>query len=78
VNVSSSDIPTNLTGTIPGPLNPGLYLPFTTPNTSVVGAGGGSAFVGPVTGLNKLYCGGRTASGQPHPAEQDVALVRPA
>jgi hypothetical protein len=27
---------------------------------------------------HKLYRGGRTGSGQPHPAEQDVALVRPA
>ena len=47
MNVSSSDVFTNLTGTIPGPLNPGLYVPFTAPNTSGVGAGGGPVFVGP-------------------------------
>lgn len=53
MNVSSSDIPTNLTGVIPGPLNPGLYVPFTAPNTSAVGAGGGSVFVGP--GMNTSF-----------------------
>lgn len=47
MNVSSSDVLTNLTGVIAGPLNPGLYVPFTAPNTSAVGAGGGSVFVGP-------------------------------
>ncbi|KAF8489092.1 phosphoesterase family-domain-containing protein [Russula emetica] len=47
VNVSSSDVLTNLTGVIPGPLNPGLYVPFAAPNTSAVGAGGGSVFVEP-------------------------------
>jgi hypothetical protein len=53
VNVSSSDVPTNLTGVIPGPLNPGLYVPFTAPNTSAVGAGGGSVFV--ASGLNTSF-----------------------
>ena len=53
MNDSSSGIPTNLTGTIPGPLNPGLYVPFTAPNTSAVGAGGGSVFVG--TGLGTSF-----------------------
>jgi len=45
VNVSSSDVLTNATTTIPGPLNPELYVPFTAPNTSAVGAGGGPVFV---------------------------------
>ncbi|KAF8469318.1 hypothetical protein DFH94DRAFT_697441 [Russula ochroleuca] len=42
---------TNLNiGTIPGLLNPQLYVPFTAPNTSAVGAGGGPVFVsGPNT-----------------------------
>ncbi|KAI9462666.1 phosphoesterase family-domain-containing protein [Russula earlei] len=47
VNVSSNDILTNATGTIPGPLNPVLYVPFTAPNTAAVGAGGGPVFIGP-------------------------------
>jgi hypothetical protein len=53
VNVSSSDVLTNATTTIPGPLNPGLYVPFTAPNTSAVGAGGGPVFV--ASGLNTSF-----------------------
>jgi hypothetical protein len=53
VNVSSSDVLTNATGTIPGPLNPGLYVPFTAPNTSAVGAGGGPVFV--ASGMNTSF-----------------------
>jgi hypothetical protein len=53
VNVSSSVVLTNATTTIPGPLNPGLYVPFTAPNTSAVGAGGGSVFVSP--GMNTSF-----------------------
>ena len=52
-NVSSSDNPTNATGTIPGPLNPVVYVPFTAPNTSAVGAGGGPVFV--ASGLNTSF-----------------------
>jgi hypothetical protein len=51
--MSSSDNPTNATGTIPGPLNPGQYVPFTAPNTSAVGAGGGPVFV--ASGLNTSF-----------------------
>ncbi|PCH37423.1 hypothetical protein WOLCODRAFT_109837 [Wolfiporia cocos MD-104 SS10] len=51
ITAGSSAIPlTNLTGDIPGPLNPEYYLPFTAPDTSAVGAGGGPVFLGP--GLN--------------------------
>jgi hypothetical protein len=45
----------------PGPLNPNLYVPFTAPNTSAVGAGGGSVFIG--TGLNTSF----TAAVAPSP-----------
>ena len=59
---AAADIPlTNLTGNIPGPLNPGYYVPFTAPNTSAVGAGGGSVFIGP--GLNTSL----TAANAPAP-----------
>lgn len=48
INISAADIPfTNASGTIPGPLNPNLYVPFTAPNTSAVGAGGGAVFLAP-------------------------------
>jgi len=53
VKASSSEVLTNATGTIPGPLNPELYVPFTAPNTSAVGAGGGSVFVAP--GMNTSF-----------------------
>lgn len=46
LDVSLADLPlTNITGTVPGPLNVQYYVPFTAPNTSAVGAGGGSVFV---------------------------------
>ncbi|KAF8264364.1 hypothetical protein EI94DRAFT_1703304 [Lactarius quietus] len=48
LDISGADIPlTNLTGNILGPLNAEYYVPFTAPNTSAVGAGGGPVFVGP-------------------------------
>ncbi|KAN0135815.1 Phosphoesterase family domain containing protein [Lactarius tabidus] len=60
--VSAADIPlTNLTGNIPGPLNALYYVPFTAPNTSAVGAGGGPVFIGP--GLNTSF----TAANAPAP-----------
>jgi len=50
--LSGASIPlTNATGTIPGPLNANMYVPFTAPNVSAVGAGGGSVFV--AANLNK-------------------------
>jgi hypothetical protein len=61
LNISSSEVLTNATGTIPGPLNPGLYVPFTAPNTSAVGAGGGSVFV--ASGMNTSF----TAAVAPSP-----------
>jgi hypothetical protein len=46
LDVSAADIPlTNLTGNIQGPLNTQYYVPFTAPNTSAVGAGGGPVFI---------------------------------
>jgi hypothetical protein len=53
LNLSSSHVLTNATGTIPGPLNPRLYVPFTAPNTSAVGAGGGPVFI--ASGLNTSF-----------------------
>ncbi|KAI9439396.1 hypothetical protein BJY52DRAFT_1229679 [Lactarius psammicola] len=54
LDVALADIPlTNITGTIPGPLNPQLYVPITAPNTSAVGAGGGSVFV--ASGLDTSF-----------------------
>jgi len=53
LNITGADIPlTNITGTIPGPLNPNLYVPFTAPNVSAVAAGGGQVFVAPGNNLN--------------------------
>ncbi|KDQ55437.1 hypothetical protein JAAARDRAFT_159425 [Jaapia argillacea MUCL 33604] len=51
----------NATATIPGPLNPVLYVPFTAPNTSAVGAGGGPVFI--ASGLNTAF----TAASAPAP-----------
>jgi len=61
LNISSSDVLTNATGTIPGALNANLYVPFTAPNTSAVGAGGGTVFV--ASGLNTSF----TAADAPSP-----------
>ncbi|KAN0135818.1 hypothetical protein V8E53_006270 [Lactarius tabidus] len=61
-DVSAADIPlTNLTGNIPGPLNAQYYVPFTAPNTSAVGVGGGPVFV--ASGLDT----GFTAASAPAP-----------
>lgn len=44
--VTGDAIPlTNLTTTIPGPLNAAQWFPFTAPNVSAVGAGGGPVHV---------------------------------
>ncbi|KAA1477560.1 hypothetical protein DENSPDRAFT_828927 [Dentipellis sp. KUC8613] len=52
-NITGAAIPlTNLTGTIPGPLNPNQFVPFSAPNTSAVGAGGGPVFVAPGVNTN--------------------------
>lgn len=53
LNVSSESVLTNATGTISGPLNPNQYVPFTAPNTSAIGAGGGPVFVSP--GMNTSF-----------------------
>ena len=51
--VTGSAIPlTNLTTTIAGPLNPEMWFPFTAPNVSAVGAGGGSVFLAPGVNTN--------------------------
>ncbi|GJJ13952.1 hypothetical protein Clacol_008209 [Clathrus columnatus] len=53
VNVTDNAIPlTNISGPIPGPLNSDVYIPFTAPNVSAVGAGGGKVFVAPNINLN--------------------------
>ncbi|KAH9059205.1 hypothetical protein EDB87DRAFT_1577828 [Lactarius vividus] len=47
-DVSLADIPlTNITGTIPGPLDAQRYVPFRAPDTSAISAGGGPIFVAP-------------------------------
>jgi len=62
LDVSLADIPlTNITGTIPGPLNAQYYVPITAPNTSAVGAGGGPVFV--ASGLDTSL----TAASAPSP-----------
>lgn len=53
VNVTGDAIPlTNISGPIPGALNANAYVPFTAPNVSAVGAGGGKVFVVPSVNLN--------------------------
>ena len=37
----------NLTGTIPGALNPSAYVPYLAPDVNSTGAGGGPTFVAP-------------------------------
>jgi hypothetical protein len=53
LNLTGAQIPlSNATGTIPGPLNPNMYVPFLAPNTAAVGAGGGPVFVAPGVNTN--------------------------
>ncbi|KZS96980.1 hypothetical protein SISNIDRAFT_406855 [Sistotremastrum niveocremeum HHB9708] len=53
LDITGDAIPlTNATGTIPGPLNAELYVPFLAPNTTAVGAGGGSVFISNTTNTN--------------------------
>jgi len=74
INVTGNAIPlTNITGTIPGPLNPQFYVPFAAPNVNASGAGGGPVFIAP--GLNTSITPGTlpppvnlTAKGQSVPA----------
>ncbi|KAH9016791.1 hypothetical protein EDB85DRAFT_2155672 [Lactarius pseudohatsudake] len=62
LDVSLTGIPlTNITGTIPGPLNVQYYVPITASNTSAVGAGGGPVFV--VSGVDTSF----TAAKAPAP-----------
>lgn len=62
MNVTGDAIPlTNLTTTIPGPLNAEMWFPFTAPNVSAVGAGGGTVFV--AAGTNTSF----TISNAPMP-----------
>ena len=47
-NLTTDNLPLlNLTGTIPGPLNPEAYVPYLAPNVDSTGAGGGPTFVAP-------------------------------
>jgi hypothetical protein len=60
VKVDATSAPQlNLTGVFPGPLNSEMYTPFTAPNMSAVGAGGGPVFVR--AGLDKAA----TSAGAP-------------
>lgn len=52
----NSTIPlTNLTGTIPGPLNINQWFPVLAPNVTAVGAGGGAVFVGAGTNTSLTF-----------------------
>lgn len=45
---SSASLPQlNITGTIPGPLNPNYFVPYLAPNTNSTGGGSGKTFVAP-------------------------------
>jgi len=47
-NLTTDNLPLlNLTGTIPGALNPVAYVPYLAPDVSSTGAGGGPTFVAP-------------------------------
>ncbi|KAF8557382.1 hypothetical protein OG21DRAFT_1520464 [Imleria badia] len=47
-NLTTKGLPLmNLTGTIPGALNPDAYVPYLAPNVNTTGAGGGPTFVAP-------------------------------
>ncbi|KAH8093090.1 phosphoesterase family-domain-containing protein [Cristinia sonorae] len=53
LNITGNDIPlTNLTGDIPGPLNPEFFVPFSAPNMNATSAGGGPVFVAPTLNLS--------------------------
>ncbi|KAG2345358.1 phosphoesterase-domain-containing protein, partial [Suillus weaverae] len=48
LTASSPSLPKlNITGTIPGPLNPNYYVPYLAPNTAGTGGGTGKTFVAP-------------------------------
>ncbi|KAF9229735.1 phosphoesterase-domain-containing protein [Gyrodon lividus] len=50
---ASSTLPlSNLTGTIPGPLNPQYWVPYLAPNTAGTGGGDGPTFVEPGTNMS--------------------------
>lgn len=47
-NLTTDNLPLlNLTGTIPGALNPVAYVPYLAPDVNSTGAGGGPTFVAP-------------------------------
>jgi len=61
-NINVTTLPeTNITGTIPGPLNANYWVPFVAPNTNAAGAGGGPVVVG--AGINMSL----TAANAPAP-----------
>jgi hypothetical protein len=59
-----------------GPLNPWLYVLFTAPNTSAVGAGGGPVFVASGMNTNFTAAVGPPSVNLTHRRRQ--CLVRPA
>ncbi|KAH9170076.1 hypothetical protein EDB89DRAFT_1980369 [Lactarius sanguifluus] len=73
LNVSIDDIPlTDITVTIPRPLNVQYYVPITTPNTSSVGAGGG-----PVFRRHQLCRRLHARTRRSHRVRKDGAVVQP-
>ena len=49
----SSQLPLlNITGTIPGPLNPQYWIPYLAPNTSGTGGGSGPTFIASGTNMS--------------------------
>ena len=83
--VTGADIPLlNITGTIPGALNPSLFVPFVAPNLQAQGAGGGPVFVAPTLNLSMTLANAPppvnlAASGMNVPsAGADPVVVAPA
>jgi len=59
----------NLTGNIPGPLNPEYYVPYLAPNTSATGGGSGATYVAPGTNTSL------TAANAPAPVNLTAAAI---
>jgi len=81
-NADVSPIPlTNITGTIPGALNPNAYVPYTAPDLTATGAGGRAVFVDPklnksLTAANASAPVNLTASSMTVPGFQPTPTVQ--
>ncbi len=61
----------------PAQPDPGLYVPFTAPNTSAIAIYFRRTRLYRIRPESKLQGGGRTGSDQPHNTEQDYTLDGP-